>query len=133
MLGIKRLHLPQPPTHKPVREYLVTNAFGKWMYERGWYGFTLPLPYVTLILYWFANPDPLMRVHEFAHVRQAQQLGAVRFWFLYLAAVVRYGYFENKYEVEAREDTADAALFGIPTWADDGSYGETHDANSQAH
>ena len=40
--------------------------------------------------------------HELCHIRQFQEHGYVRFLWLYLRESVRVGYYNNKYEVEAR-------------------------------
>nr|WP_222619679.1 hypothetical protein [Pontibacter sp. KCTC 32443] len=41
--------------------------------------------------------------HELCHIRQFQEHGYVRFLWLYLKESYRVGYYNNKYEVEARE------------------------------
>ncbi len=41
--------------------------------------------------------------HELCHVRQFQQNGYVIFILKYLWESIKHGYFNNKYEVEARE------------------------------
>ncbi|MDX5419098.1 MAG: hypothetical protein LPK09_07765 [Hymenobacteraceae bacterium] len=40
--------------------------------------------------------------HELCHIRQFQEHGYVRFLWLYLRESIRVGYYNNKYEVEAR-------------------------------
>ncbi|ALI98549.1 hypothetical protein [Rufibacter tibetensis] len=40
--------------------------------------------------------------HELCHVRQFQEHGFLRFLWLYLVESLRVGYYNNKYEVEAR-------------------------------
>ncbi len=40
--------------------------------------------------------------HELCHIRQFQEHGFFRFLWLYLRESVRVGYYNNKYEVEAR-------------------------------
>lgn len=40
--------------------------------------------------------------HELCHVRQFQEHGYLRFLWLYLRESLRVGYYQNKYEVEAR-------------------------------
>ena len=42
-----------------------------------------------------------MRFHEFVHVKQVQDLGWFRFYTSYLYQSLRFGYENNKYEVEA--------------------------------
>ena len=41
--------------------------------------------------------------HEMCHIRQFQENGFIPFIFKYLYESMRSGYFNNKYEVEARE------------------------------
>ncbi|MBA9079635.1 MULTISPECIES: hypothetical protein [Rufibacter] len=41
--------------------------------------------------------------HELIHVRQFQEHGFFKFLWLYLLESMRVGYYQNKYEVEARE------------------------------
>lgn len=41
--------------------------------------------------------------HELCHVKQFQQNGYLRFIVKYLWESIKHGYFNNKYEVEARE------------------------------
>lgn len=41
--------------------------------------------------------------HELCHIRQFQEHGYVRFLWLYLKESWRVGYYNNKFEVEARE------------------------------
>jgi hypothetical protein len=41
--------------------------------------------------------------HELCHVRQFQQYGFFRFLFLYLVESIKNGYFNNRFEVEARK------------------------------
>jgi hypothetical protein len=40
--------------------------------------------------------------HELCHIRQFQEHGYMRFLWLYLRESMRVGYYNNKYEVEAR-------------------------------
>jgi aspartokinase len=40
--------------------------------------------------------------HELVHVKQYEQLGVIRFLILYLIECVLKGYYNNKYEIEAR-------------------------------
>ncbi|WP_242926490.1 hypothetical protein [Pontibacter vulgaris] len=41
--------------------------------------------------------------HEMCHIRQFKEHGYTRFLWLYFVESVRVGYYNNKYEVEARE------------------------------
>jgi len=47
--------------------------------------------------------DPSWVSHELCHVRQFQEHGYVRFLWRYLLESYRNGYYNNKFEVEARE------------------------------
>ncbi len=46
--------------------------------------------------------DKAWVAHELCHIRQFQEHGYFRFLWLYLRESVRVGYYNNKYEVEAR-------------------------------
>ena len=50
----------------------------------------------------FLNDEKWVK-HELCHVRQFQQNGYVIFIVKYLWESIKHGYFNNKYEVEARE------------------------------
>ena len=54
--------------------------------------------------------DPQWVAHELAHVRQFMQYGPVRFTFKYLFESLRGGYFNNKWERQARAQEADTAI-----------------------
>lgn len=41
--------------------------------------------------------------HELAHIEQFRRYGLIRFIFLYLWESVRHGYYNNRFEKEARE------------------------------
>ena len=43
------------------------------------------------------------RKHEWVHVEQVRRLGWLRFYLSYLNESRKYGYYSNKYEVEARK------------------------------
>lgn len=42
--------------------------------------------------------------HEIIHVKQYEKLGTIKFLFLYLLECIRKGYYNNKFEREAREN-----------------------------
>ena len=46
--------------------------------------------------------DPRWVAHEMCHIRQYQELGTAGFLWRYLVESARVGYYQNKYEVEAR-------------------------------
>lgn len=47
--------------------------------------------------------DPEWVAHEEVHLRQVRDLGRVRFLWEYLLESARVGYYQNKFEIEARE------------------------------
>jgi hypothetical protein len=47
--------------------------------------------------------DPEWVAHEEVHLRQVRDLGTLRFLVEYLVESARVGYYQNKFEVEARE------------------------------
>lgn len=49
----------------------------------------------------FLNNERWVR-HELTHIRQFKQYGFLKFILLYLFESIRNGYYNNKYEVEAR-------------------------------
>lgn len=83
----------------------VSGRFARWMRRRHWAGVTLPLPFVTVILYWMAAgetwPTPTIRLHERQHAFQAEMYGWLGFWVRYLWGM-RKGYRMNPLEVSAR-------------------------------
>jgi len=82
---------PRPAPHV-IRWFLRTFGYG---------GITLP-PWGIFILAERLGEDGLVR-HEQAHWAQAQRMGIVRFYLLYIWYTIRYGYRNNPMEVEARE------------------------------
>jgi Domain of unknown function (DUF4157) len=46
--------------------------------------------------------NPIWLAHELVHVNQYQKLGIVKFVFLYLLECIAKGYYNNKFEIEAR-------------------------------
>lgn len=43
-------------------------------------------------------------LHELTHVKQFQKFGKFKFIFLYLFETIKKGYYNNKFEIEAREN-----------------------------
>jgi len=119
--GVRRLALEQPPTGGTVIELGISNRFGRWMRRNGWLGFTLPLPFLVIVFYWLQgpdhHPDPLTRVHEFVHVRQAQRLPFFSLRYLWALAADG-GYRQNRFEAEAFAIQAEARREGLPAWAE---------------
>ena len=48
--------------------------------------------------------------HELKHIQQFQRYGRIRFVLLYLLETIRHGYYNNKFEIEAREAAGDSSL-----------------------
>ena len=48
--------------------------------------------------------------HELKHIQQFQQYGKIRFVVLYLLETIRHGYYNNKFEKEAREAAGNSTL-----------------------
>jgi hypothetical protein len=129
------LHLRQPETKKRVYEVAVCGPIGRWLQRHRWGAFTLPFPFVVFIFYWNTNPPhPLVRTHEFVHVRQDEASPFfLVFWVTYLAASLRHlslktllrrpgaafmaAYRANRFEVEAYRVEAHARANGPPEWA----------------
>lgn len=76
----------------PVRWFLKATRFA---------GITLP-PFGIYLLAERMG-DMRLRRHEEAHWQQAKTLGVARWYWLYLWYSLRYGYWNNPLEVEARE------------------------------
>jgi hypothetical protein len=116
---ISRLRLQQPPTTRTVVELMVRGPIGRWFARRRWSGFTLPLPFVTVIFYWNTSaPSPYTRVHEFVHVAQDEANGFFFLtWVKYLAELARHGYRGNRYEIAAYRLEDEARANGLPDWA----------------
>jgi len=80
------LHRTQPSTKKAVVEVMNGGPVAQWFLAKNWAAFTIPFPFVVVILYWLdphdAAPDPYVRVHEFVHVQQdaRNSFFAVTWW-----------------------------------------------------
>lgn len=48
--------------------------------------------------------------HELAHIRQYRELGFLRFLCFYVIEAIKKGYYQNRFEVEARAAEADDSL-----------------------
>ena len=57
----------------------------------------------------FLNNKQWLR-HELKHIQQYQRLGFVIFLILYLIETIKHGYYNNKYEVEARAAENDISI-----------------------
>lgn len=79
--------------------------FGRFMHARGWRGFTLPLPFLTIVFFWLTRdefPEARVVVHEAAHAIQIEEHGPLPFIVRYLTDLVRFGYWALPYERAAR-------------------------------
>lgn len=68
---------------------------------------TVAVVYGRTIHLWNVSREDFLRqtpwvVHELEHVRQFQHYGYLRFAVLYVAEYIRKGYYNNRFEVEAR-------------------------------
>ena len=141
MKSITRVRKSQPKTEKKVVELEIGGRLGRFFHGRNWGAFTYPLPFLVLILYWTAEdaPDgevhPLVRVHEFTHVKQDEgNLFFLVTWVKYAWECVRRltwtsirakgfmkamleAYYANAYEAEAYAVEEKAEKNGLPSWA----------------
>src|SRR4051812_36409213 len=111
----KRLCLTQPPTTKKLLELVIDGFVGRFMQRLGWAAVTLPMPFITVILYWL-TAAPLLRVHEAVHVEQREALGLFGFWYSYLRGALK-GYASNPMELAAYAVEDEAETSGLPDWA----------------
>lgn len=72
-----------------------------WLKLTRFKGITLPPFGVFLLAEHMGNMK--LRLHEEAHWRQAKEMGTMKFYLLYLYYSIRYGYWNNPMEVEARQ------------------------------
>jgi hypothetical protein len=71
-----------------------------WLRLTGYAGITLP-PFGIYILAERLNDEALIR-HEQAHWQQAQRMGTLKFYAVYLWLLARHGYTDHPMEIEAR-------------------------------
>ena len=71
-----------------------------WLKLTGYAGITL-LPFGVYILAERLNDEALIR-HEQVHWQQAQRMGTVKFYAVYLWLLARHGYTDHPMEIEAR-------------------------------
>lgn len=66
----------------------------------------LPKKFVAVVLYPFifykGYPDYRIIVHEHKHIEQIKHHGVIRFYLLYLYYTIKFGYWLNPFEIEAR-------------------------------
>lgn len=61
----------------------------------------IPMPWGTVYCLEEHIDDPIMRGHEMVHFEQMDREGTFRFVVKYLWYALRYGYWQNPYEIEA--------------------------------
>lgn len=85
---------------RPVRKVLTifANLLGS-QYREGIKASTF---FGTLTVYWVPNPDAILRAHEAWHRQQARRLGILRFTWLWLWYLCKYGYWHSPMEASAR-------------------------------
>ena len=76
------------------------SRLARWMLPRKYVAITLGNHVYTR----FANLEESILRHEEVHVRQWRRHGLLQFAALYLWYHVRYGYFRNPFEIEARAE-----------------------------
>jgi ABC-type polysaccharide transport system permease subunit len=57
----------------------------------------------------FLNDKQWLR-HELKHIQQYKHLGFINFLILYLLETIKHGYYNNKFEIEARDAENDISL-----------------------
>jgi hypothetical protein len=72
-----------------------------WLVRTGYAGITLP-PFGIYILKERIDEE-LLRKHELVHWEQYKRMGIIKFYATYLYYNIKYGYWNNPMEVEARE------------------------------
>ena len=88
-------------------------AYGPWRwFLRGGGYRAITMPWRTIYVLREHWHDPVLRRHERVHIEQIERDGAIRFTVLYLWYLVRYGYRQNPYEVEAYAREGDLDLDG---------------------
>ena len=70
----------------------------RWLMPFG-YGLTI---YKTIFVREDANREVVI-AHEYCHTQQWNKIGLLKFPFKYLIELIKSGYLDNKYEVEARK------------------------------
>jgi hypothetical protein len=109
---VKILHATQPATQNRVIEVVLDGFLGRLMRRRNWAGTTIPLPFLTVILY-YGMPASEIRCHEFVHVEQREALGLIGFWVNYIRNTLAFGYQKNPMELAAYDVEAERPL---PNW-----------------
>ena len=75
-------------------------------FRRDAIGSAMVHPWKKKIIWYYKNgytPTTQMRLHEEQHIKQIEKEGSWKFVFKYLFYLLKYGYINNPYEIEARE------------------------------
>lgn len=96
--------------------WIPARGFRLWVLNRlGCDGLTLPWGVIWLRPSQWENDE--LRAHELAHAEQVERDGPIWFSIRYLWWLVRHGYWDNPYEVEARSITRLFILQSYPVLA----------------
>jgi hypothetical protein len=87
--------------------YVVGGPIWRWILDRADAG-AITLPSRTIVWHPAHADDPRLRAHELAHIRQIDRDGAWRWSFLIVWYLLRYGYHDSPYEIDARAAENDA-------------------------
>jgi hypothetical protein len=78
------------------------TAYGPWRWFLKTAGFrAITMPWKSIYILDEHQHDEGLRRHELIHIEQIERDGPVKFTLLYFWYLVRYGYWNNPYEVEA--------------------------------
>jgi hypothetical protein len=85
-----------------VEHKIANGVIKKYMQYKGFKGWT---SFWNTIYYIDRSSllNPYLRKHELKHIEQINRLGRLRFFVEYLWQNIKYGYDNNKFEIEARE------------------------------
>jgi hypothetical protein len=96
------------PEHNLKKVYMIKEAnhlVKLFLTRTGYAGITLP-PFGIYILKERMS-DELLKRHEMVHWEQYQRMGVIGFYVTYLWYNIRYGYWNNPMEIEARKKSED--------------------------
>lgn len=93
--------------------FVVAIGFWRWLLKRyDACAITMPWGKIYVLDDW--QDDYGLQVHELAHINQIRRDGAMLFTLKYLWWQLRYGYYNNPYEVEARKIEFDLVAESFP-------------------
>lgn len=86
-----------------MRRHRIVIAGRFWTFALAVMGFSaVTTPWRTIYIHPYAVGDRRLIRHERAHIRQMDRDGWWRFWLQYYWWLLKYGYWNNPYEIEAR-------------------------------